>query len=46
MFYGNFVRGKPYKPTHAQDGGKFSGVPWISGLIEGKERYQNKETGR
>ena len=46
MVYGNFVRGKPYKPTHTQDGGKFSGVSWVSGLIEGKGRYQKKETGR
>lgn len=46
MIHGDFVRGKPYNPTHTQDGGKFSKVPWVSGLIEGKGRYWNKETGR
>ena len=45
MVYGNFIGRTPYKTTSTQDGGMFSGVPWVSGLIEGKGRYFNQQTG-
>lgn len=43
--YGNYVGRKAYKDTTTLDGGKFSGVPWNSGLIEGKGRYKDENTG-
>ena len=45
MIYGNFNGGKKYKTTNTLDGGHFSGVPWVSALIEGKGRYTNPTTG-
>ena len=45
MVYGNFKGRKKFETTKTLDGGKFSGVPWVSCLIEGKGRYINPETG-
>lgn len=45
MVYGNFINNKKYKTTTTLDGGKFSGVPWVSALIEGKGRYFDPATG-
>ena len=45
MIYGNFKNGKMYKTTETLDGSFFSGVPWVSGLIEGKGRYTDPITG-
>ena len=46
MVHGNFVQGKKYRTTSTLDGGHFSGVPWVSGLIEGKGRLYNPTTSR
>ena len=46
MVHGNFVRGKKFNTTSTLDGGHFSGVPWVSGLIEGKGRLYDPITGR
>ena len=46
MVYGNFIDRKKYQTTATLDGGKFSGVPWVSGLIEGRGRMYDPETGR
>ena len=43
--YGNYVGRKAYEDTTTLDGGKFSGVPWNSALIEGKGRFRNEITG-
>lgn len=45
MVYGIFTGNEEYKTTYTQDGGMFSRVKWISGLIEGKGRYLNDQTG-
>ena len=45
MTYGNFKGRKKFEPTKTLDGGKLSIPPWVSGLIEGKGRYINPETG-
>ena len=45
MVYGNFINNKKYKTTETLDGGKFSGVPWVSAMIEGRGRYQDPLTG-
>lgn len=44
--YGNYVGKKAYTDTTTLDGGKFSGVPWNSGLIEGKGRFKDEKTGK
>ncbi|XP_057293172.1 LOW QUALITY PROTEIN: uncharacterized protein LOC130621837 [Hydractinia symbiolongicarpus] len=46
MVYGNFIGRKKYQTTKTLDGGMFSGVPWVSGLIEGKGRYMDPKTGK
>ena len=46
MVYGNFIANKPFNTTTTIDGGKFSGVPWVSALIEGKGRYIDPNTGQ
>ena len=45
MVHGNFVRGKKFNTTSTLDGGHFSGVPWVSALIEGKGRLFDPVTG-
>ena len=45
MVHGNFVRGKKFNTTSTLDGGHFSGVPWVSALIEGKGRLYDPVTG-
>ncbi|XP_065673687.1 uncharacterized protein LOC105843944 isoform X3 [Hydra vulgaris] len=45
MVYGNFIGRNKYEATGTQDGGHFSGVPWVSGLINGKGRYIDPKTG-
>ena len=45
MVHGNFVRGKKFNTTSTLDGGHFSGVPWVSALIEGKGRLYDPITG-
>ena len=45
MIFGNFIGRTKYKTTETIDGGKFSGVPWASALINGKGRYQDPQTG-
>ena len=46
MVYGNFIGRNKYEATGTQDGGHFSGVPWVSGLINGKGRYIDPKTGK
>lgn len=46
MVYGNFIDSKKYQTTKTLDGGKFSGVPWVSGLIEGRGRMYDPVTGK
>eukprot|EP00111_Clytia_hemisphaerica_P000191 TCONS_00000475-protein len=43
MIYGNFKGRIPFKTTKTLDGGRFSGVPWVSALINGKGRYRNPD---
>ena len=45
MIYGNYIGRNKYEVTHTLDGGNFSAVPWVSGLINGKGRYIDKMTG-
>ena len=45
MIYGNYIGRNKYEVTHTLDGGNFSSVPWVSGLINGKGRYIDKTTG-
>jgi len=45
MIYGNYIGRNKYEVTHTLDGGNFSAVPWVSGLINGKGRYTDKTTG-
>ena len=45
MVYGILTGKEEYKTTYTQDGGMFSRVKWTSGLIEGKGRYLNNQTG-
>ncbi|XP_057293169.1 LOW QUALITY PROTEIN: uncharacterized protein LOC130621834 [Hydractinia symbiolongicarpus] len=44
MMYGNFRKNRRYETTKTLDGGMFSDVPWVSGLIEGKGRYMDPDT--
>ena len=46
MVYGNYLGLQKYVTTKTLDGANFSGVPWVSGLIEGKGRYKNPDTGK
>ncbi|XP_065666457.1 uncharacterized protein LOC100206475 isoform X2 [Hydra vulgaris] len=46
MVYGNFIGMKPFNASKTVDGGLFSGVPWVSALIEGKGRYIDPNTGK
>ena len=46
MIYGNFKGRIPFKTTKTLDGGRFSGVPWVSALINGKGRYRNPDTSK
>lgn len=46
MIYGNYIGRNKYEVTHTLDGGNFSSVPWVSGLINGKGRYIDKTTGK
>ena len=46
MIYGNYIGRNKYEVTHTLDGGNFSAVPWVSGLINGKGRYIDKMTGK
>ena len=46
MVYGNFEGRVKFKTSETLDGGRFSGVPWVSGLINGKGRYYNPTTGK
>ena len=44
MIYGNFdSKNSRYNTTETLDGGKFSNVPWVSALIEGKGRYKDPD---
>ena len=45
MIYGNYIGRDRYESTHTLEGGNFSAVPWVSGLINGKGRYIDKLTG-
>ena len=45
MVYGNFIGRDKYETTSTLDGGHFSGVPWVSGLINSKGRYRDRVTG-
>ncbi|XP_065652013.1 uncharacterized protein LOC100198324 [Hydra vulgaris] len=45
MIYGNYIGRNRYETTHTLDGGNFSAVPWVSGLINGRGRYIDKITG-
>ena len=45
MIYGNYIGRNKYEVTHTLDGGNFSSVPWVSGLINGKGRYTDRMTG-
>ena len=45
MVYGNFIGLDKYNTTDTLDGGHFSGVPWVSALINGKGRYLEAKTG-
>jgi len=45
MIYGNYIGRNRYASTHTLEGGNFSSVPWVSGLINGKGRYIDKLTG-
>lgn len=46
MIYGNFIGRHKYETTGTLDGGHFSGVPWVSALINGKGRYKDALTGK
>ena len=46
MVYGNFEGRVKFKTSETLDGGRFSGVPWVSGLINGKGRYYNPLTSK
>ncbi len=46
MVYGNFINRRKYQSTATLDGGKFSGVPWVSALIEGRGRFHDPNTGK
>lgn len=46
MVYGNFEGRIKFKTSETLDGGRFSGVPWVSGLINGKGRYFNPTTSK
>ena len=46
MIYGNFIGRNKYETTGTLDGGHFSGVPWVSALINGKGRYKDTLTGK
>lgn len=46
MIYGNFIGRDKYETTDTLDGGHFSGVPWVSALINGKGRYVDRLTGQ
>ena len=45
MIYGNFIGRDKYESTGTLDGGHFSGVPWVSALINGRGRYIDSFTG-
>ena len=45
MVYGNFIGRDKYEITGTHDGGHFSGVPWVSALINGRGRYIDPNTG-
>ncbi|XP_066915217.1 uncharacterized protein [Clytia hemisphaerica] len=46
MVYGNFIGRDKYEITGTHDGGHFSGVPWVSALINGRGRYIDPNTGK
>ena len=46
MVYGNFIGRDKYETTNTLDGGHFSGVPWVSALINGKGRYIDRLTSK
>jgi len=46
MVYGNFIGRHKYQTTGTLDGGHFSGVPWVSALINGRGRYTDRVTGK
>lgn len=46
MIYGNYIGRNRYSNTRTLEGGNFSAVPWLSGLINGKGRYIDKLTGK
>ena len=46
MVYGNFIGRKKFETTGTHDGGHFSGVPWVSALINGRGRYIHPESGK
>ena len=45
MVYGNFIGRNKYETTGTHDGGHFSGVPWVSALINGRGRYIHPGSG-
>ena len=45
MVYGNFIGRNKYEITGTHDGGHFSGVPWVSALINGRGRYIHPDSG-
>lgn len=46
MVYGNFIGRDKYETTGTLDGGHFSGVPWVSALMNGRGRYKDSFTGK
>lgn len=46
MIYGNYIGRNRYSNTRTLEGGNFSAVPWLSGLINGRGRYIDKLTGK
>ena len=45
MVYGNFIGRDKFNTTGTLDGGHFSGVPWVSALINGRGRHIDRKTG-
>ena len=46
MIYGNFNGNTRYDTTETLDGGRFSNVPWVSALVNGKGRFYDPEKGK
>ena len=46
MIYGNFNGNTRYDTTETLDGGRFSNVPWVSALVNGKGRFYDPQRGK